>query len=45
MRRSGCRDIWQNLRAATMERDDARDRFELLIRQIGEDEGMVIEGR
>ena len=43
MRSSGQMDLEQKLRAAKRERDDARDRVESLVRQVDEDERIVIE--
>ena len=43
MRRSGQRDLEQKPRAAKRERYDSRDRVELLVRQVDEDERIVIE--
>ena len=41
----GRRDLRQRPRAAERERDNARDRAELLVRKIDEAEGMAIEER
>ena len=45
MRRSSWRDLRKKLMADEKERDDARDRFKSLIRQVDKGEGVVREER